>query len=247
MTIKIGSSSINSIYVGDTKVSAVYLGDQLVYGTNLDSLINKSYNYFIFDTSKVSDTTTVILQKYRAGDTTTWDGYTDWGDGAIDTSTSHTYAENGIYTVKTKYMINNSNYPGNDKTRKMFTECININQNIKTCMYLFSDCINLTYVNTKDFNTNNITGSMYRMFYFCESLTSLNLSNFDTSNVTGMKEMFYGCFNLTSLDLSNWNMDNVTNYTNMFVACNDLTIDNIIMTNCNDATKTKIQEALAAK
>ena len=60
--------------------------------------------------------------------------------------------------------------------------------------------------------------------------------------------MFAYCYNLTSLNLSGWNMDNVTNTTKMFyLHSSNLTINKIIMTGCNDATKTKIQKALNAK
>ena len=244
MAINIGGSSINSIYVGDTKVKSVYLGDKLVYSSGPVIEIDDSYNTFVFDTNLVSNSTTVTLQNNRGGDTTEWDGITDWGDGIADTKLTHTYKSNGVYTVNTKYTVNKSEMLGDVNTRNMFVKCININRNITNCKYLFGSCNNLTYINT-DFDTSNVT-DMSNMFHSSNSLTSLNLSNWNTSKVTHMDYMFGFSESLTFLNISNFNMDNVTSYRYMLRGCSSLTIDNIIMTNCNDATKTKIQEALAA-
>lgn len=307
MAITIGNSSIKNIYVGDSKVKAVYLGDNLVYGVQteppVEETIDKTYNYFVFDTSKVSGTTTVILQNYRAGDTTAWDGLTDWGDGTIDNNTSHTYASDGTYTVKTKYMINNESLIsyddgfGDNNTEKMLVECTNVNNNITKMIYLFYNCRNLLSVDLSRFSVNNVT-NMKSMFNFCKSLVSVNFYNFDTSKVTDMSYMFSSCESLISIDLSSFNTSNVITMENMFISCeslisldlssfntsnvtrmlymfsncyalthlnisnfdtnntigssgtffmfgycNNLTINNIIMTNCNEATKTKITEA----
>ena len=112
MTIKTGNSSIKRIQLGSSIVKSAYLGSKLVYGSAITNVpsepsteIDPTYNYYVFDTSLDKDGTTVTLQNYRAEDETTWDGLTDWGDGTIDRSTSHTYANNGIYVVKTKCMI----------------------------------------------------------------------------------------------------------------------------------------------
>ena len=70
-----------------------------------DEELDPTYNYYVFNTSLASGTR-ITLQNYRAGDTTDWNGLTDWGDGCIDSLLTHKYAENGVYTVKTKYMIN---------------------------------------------------------------------------------------------------------------------------------------------
>lgn len=250
MTIKIGNSSINSIYVGDTKVKAVYLGNQLVYSSKSEpsTEIDDSYNYYVFDTNKASEykTTTVTLQDYRAGDTTEWNGLTDWGDGTINTERYHRYSKHGIYTVKTKYVIHQGSNTSTS-TELMLIKCLNINKNITNYATLFMNCENLTYVNTTYLDTSNVT-SLDRTFYYCKSLTSLDLSSWNTNNVKDMYCLFYACTNLKFLNLSNWNMDKVTenNYYGM-LRSSKLTIDNIIMTNCNDATKAKIQNALSAE
>ena len=307
MAINIGSSSIKDIYIGDTSVKAVYLGDNLVYSNESEPStgINKAYNYFVFDTTKVNDTESsaarsIGFREYRAGDETAWDGLTDWGDGTVNNEMTHQYAKDGIYTVKTKWAINGATATAGDilYTGDMLIRCENINKNITSLDYFFSTCKNLTYINTNfdsskvtsmnqtfimcssltsldlsGWNTSNMT-KIYRVFDQCSELTSLNLSGWNTTcmtsgmdmfssceklrsldlsswnvdNVTDMRYMFGYCYNLTSLNLSGWNMDNVTNTTKMFyLHSSNLTINKIIMTGCNDATKTKIQKALSAK
>lgn len=269
MAIKLYNSSIKDVYAGDNKIKSVYVGDNLVYSAQSGIEIDPLYNYFVFDTSKVSNSTTVTLQNYRAGDSTTWDGLTDWGDGTIDSNRSHTYASDGVYTVKTKYMINN-NTTGNSNTRKMLINCTGINSNVTTAMYMFYGCTSLTSLDLSNFNTSKVTNMSY-MFQDCSKLTSLNLSNFDTSNVIDMSRMFYNCSLLTSLDLSSFNTGNVTslnrtfyycssllsvNLSNfhlnkdtdvyyMFFRCKSLNTYSVNMTNCDSITKEKINEGLS--
>ena len=80
------------------------------------------------------------------------------------------------------------------------------------------------------------------MFATCSFITSLNLS-FNTNSLKDISYMFYNCSKLALLDISNWNTQNVSNLKLMFNNCSSLTVDNIIMTNCNAATKKKIQDA----
>ena len=67
-----------------------------------DIEIDRDYNYYVFDTSKASGTTVSLLSRI---DGSSWDGLTDWGDGTIDSSQKHTYASDGIYTVKTNIQL----------------------------------------------------------------------------------------------------------------------------------------------
>lgn len=301
MAINIGNSSINSIYIGDTAVKSVYLGDNLVYSkqTEPEIGIDNTYNTFVFDTSK-SSVNIVMLQNYRAGDETEWDGLTDWGDGTINTELTHQYSKEGIYTVKTKYMLVDTTgasitYEGN--TTDMLIECININKNVTDYDLLFYNCINLSNVHTSNFYTSNVT-TMRRTFFGCEKLKSLDLSGWDVSNVTNMYETFRACTLLESLNLTGWNTSNVTtmygmfmycasleiinvsffniskvkrmdymfaycntlwylnlsslnvgyiSINNIFRGCDSLSINNIRMDNCDNVTRTRIQEALNNK
>ena len=264
------------------------MSKKLLLVTKMD---DDNYNLFKFDTSLTPKDKTVTLTADRRGDNTSWDGITDWGDGTLDTNTTHTYTNDGIYLVKTKYILDESN-GRNNNTREKLIDCININKNIKDCSNMFSGCINvveftnssnwdtsnatsmnamfsqcsglttldlsnfdtskvtsmgemfsscgsLTTLNINNFNTSNVT-DMHSMFDSCSSLATLNISNFDTTNVSNMKSMFAFCSKLTILDISNFNMDKVTNTNRMFANCPSLHQSGLTMTNCNEATKNKI-------
>ena len=206
MTVLNNFKNIKSIYCNGVEIKTVCINNKIVYQKQNDS-INKSYNYFVFDTSKVADTTTITLKNYRAGDITDWDGLTDWGDGTIDSLTTHTYATDGIYTVKTKYMIHDSSLSSDNSTKKMFVECANINKNIKVLKALFYDCINLRKIcGLSNLDTSTCT-DMSWMFNGCKSLEEIDdLSNFDTSNVINMENMFANCELIITLVLSNFSL-----------------------------------------
>ena len=223
MAITIGNSSVRDIYLGNSKVDSVFLGDVMVYGNFMNDP-EDTYNQFVFDTSKMS-IASVILSPQRGGDTTQWNGYTDWGDGTINKELSHQYADIGIYTVKTKYVLNevydNNNGAFGWGSKNALIKCLGVNKNITDASYLF---------------------------WACENLESVDLSNIiNYGYLTNMRYMFNKCPSLTRLDISNFNMDNVTDYIDMFLGCDNLTLDNIIMTNCNQATKDKIIEAFNNK
>lgn len=266
---------------------------------HIETELDNTFNYFVFN-----NTTGAFLSRYRAGDTTSWNGLTDWGDNTIDTNYTHKYKIAGTYTVKTKYTlygglyvlpdgstepyINTSitkvlginrritdghllffscenlesvdlsniiNYGYLSKSDNMFLHCESLKSidlsgidthNVNDMDGMFCFCESLTELDLSSFDTSNVTNMEY-MFSVCPSLTQLDLSSFDTSKVTNMRYMFNKCPSLTRLDISNFNMDNVTDYSNMFYGCDNLTLDNIIMTNCNEATKAKITEAFNNK
>lgn len=254
-------------------------------------MYDENYNIFKFDTSLTSGDKTVTLKNDRRGDNTSWDNITDWGDGTLDTNTTHVYSSDGVYLVKTKYILDESNNKSNS-TRKKLIDCININKNMNNLSDMFCYCINvkefsnisnwntskvtlmggmfngcnkLTVLDVSNWNTSNVTNmnsmfngcnnlttldvsnfdtekvtNMNYVFFSCNNLTTLNLSNWNTSKVTTMYAMFYDCNKLTTLDISNFNMDKVTTYVNMFNNCTSLHQSGLTMTNCNEATKTKI-------
>ena len=179
------------------------------------------YNEFVFDIN--SSNITISLDTDRRGDTTTWDGNTDWGDGTVDTQSSHQYSQAGTYTVKTKYgLASPTSYSNNDNIKAYLKQVKALNSNMTTMENMFRDCSSLTSIDFSNFDTSKVT-NMNSMFDSCSSLTSLDLSNINTSNVITMDSMFFECTSLTSLDLSNFDTSKVTNMSAMFYNCNKLT------------------------
>ena len=224
-------------------------GEWLGSFVEYDVVYDSSMNMFVMDTSMTSGDKTVKLQKDRAGDTTNWDGITDWGDGTLDTETIHTYDNDGIYLIKTKYKLEISgNYGNSNNTKPKMIDCLNVNKHITNLSNLFGNTsvtnIDLSQLNTSEvtdmsnmfsrcsklqnifglenFNTTNVT-NMGGMFSGCNKLTTLDISNFDTSKVTNMVNMFRDCSSLTTLDVSNFDTSKVTNMASMFNNCNKLT------------------------
>ena len=109
---------------------------------------------------------------------------------------------------------------------------------------MFNSCSKLTSLDLSSFNTSKVT-SMRAMFDGCDDLTSLDLSNFDTSKVSDLQYTFRDCRNLTSIDLSNWDLSQYSNLNiyDMFRYC--LILTTIKVTNCNDTTISKLQQALS--
>ena len=225
---------------------------------HIETELDNTFNYFVFDTIKADINNIgipgVYLSSYRAGDTTSWNGLTDWGDNTIDTNLSHEYKIDGAYTIKTKYTLQMSLSPNPDGsidtggyTHYGITKCLGINTKITDGHLFFFGCSNLKIVEISNTSSYIYLNNMEAMFKDCSSLNSINLSGINTSNVSNMSLMFNLCESLTKLNISNFNMDNVTKYSDMFVRCDNLTLDNIIMTNCNEATKAKITEAFNNK
>ena len=198
-----------------------WLGSFVEYNTVYDS----SMNMFVIDTTMTPDNLTVTLDTDKGGDDSVWDGVTDWGDGTLDTNTAHTYTNDGIYLVKTKYkMLLDENLDEFYNTRNKLIDCLEINKNITDMSSFFNSCNNLTTFDLSNFNTTKVT-NMNNMFNSCNSLTTLDVSNWDTSNVTDMNNMFSWCDKLTTLDVSNWNTSNVTDMSYMFSGCSLITLD----------------------
>ena len=91
---------------------------------------------------------------------------------------------------------------------------------------MFTDCPNLTYINTKSFTTDNVT-TMSRMFAKCSGITELDLSSWNTSKVTNIKEMFSGCTSLETLDISGWSLTKTKDISSVFYGLTSLKTLNV--------------------
>lgn len=146
----------------------------------------KTENIFEF-TVKANDT--VVLKNDLRGDSVAID--TDWGDGTINNSLTHTYTKAGVYRVITRYSINAVDGSGDSTTRNLLTDVIDINKSINNASNMFYNCKNLTVVVADEWNTSNITNMSY-MFNGCENLIAIYMDDCDVSKVTQIKGMFDG-------------------------------------------------------
>ncbi len=151
-------------------------------GYGLDKNVTSIY---VIDTTHLTNTTTfnLVLNDSQAG-------ITDWGDGITNSEKSHTYAEHGTYTVKTKSWSNGT--PSDDlKTALIEVKQIKLighNGNSKDYSNAFNGCSKLTKVTAYNLTPTNCNG----MFSGCSSLIELvGLDTWDMSNCNSIQGMFY--------------------------------------------------------
>ena len=222
-----------------------------------DEELDPTYNYYVFNTSLVSDTN-INLQAcsdINLGDFTYDYGVTYWGDGTFGGAGeyNHTYASDGYYTVKTRYRLGNCGTEGNNvNTRKMIIGCKCLNNDMEEYADHFSYCPNLREVDLTKCDMSKVM-TLSGMFDTCTSLVSVNLSGWNIRKLghiprdyydvppywyehyrRGTMYMFRGCPLLESVDLSGWNISVKFDTDYMFFGCNSLKYLNL--SNCSDET-----------
>lgn len=171
MSLKLGSTSIGSLYLGSTKIAEAYLGSTKVYGSaapvdpynplglpantmrvKLAAGKDPSGQYWVSQYSLVDATENI------------WDITVSYGFSYIG------YSFSGMSPIE----ILGANTSGVASFANMCQQCT-------------------TLTSVALFDTRSAT-NMAQMFYGCSNLTSLPL--FDTSSVTDMGQAFYGCENV---------------------------------------------------
>ena len=159
-------------------------------GYGLDKNVTSIY---VIDTTHLTNTTTfnLVLNDNQAG-------ITDWGDGITNSEKSHTYAEHGVYTIKTKSWSNGT--PSDDLKNALIEvkqiKLIGHNGNSKDYSNAFNGCTNLRKVTTYDLAPTNCQN----MFYNCTSLTEIvGLDTWDMSNCNSISGAFQSCTSLTTI------------------------------------------------
>lgn len=124
----------------------------------------------------------------------------DWGDGTINTSTSHTYTKEGNYIIKIKgnlsFNVNTSNYLfGGQLLNFTLLKCYFNKDTAIGTSYMFKNCRNLeilAYKKSSNFN-------YYYTFDDCHSLKHLTIPK-ESLNIT-LNSTFNDCYSLESLVL----------------------------------------------
>jgi surface protein len=137
----------------------------------------------------------------------------DWGDGTTNTSTSHTYTSDGIYTVSILGTgITTFDYDESGTGQEYLTECTSFGAiGLTNLSYMFANAINLTVV--PSILPSAVT-SISGMFDTAESFNQ-DISGWDTTNVTNMSGMFSGATSFNQ-NIGAWTTTNVTDMSSMF-------------------------------
>jgi surface protein len=139
----------------------------------------------------------------------------NWGDGNTDTitawnqaETTHTYAEDGTYTVTITGTIEGWAFGGYSACATKLISITDIGLlKLGNHEGYFQNCQNLTTIG----GTIDLTGvtNMNAMFAFCYSLTSVNgIELWDVSSVTSMSSVF-AYATAFNQDISGWDISNV--------------------------------------
>ena len=171
-------------------------------------------NFFTTQWTTTSTFETIALPYLSGG---TYSGTINWGDGNTDvndgTVITHTYNEQGIYTVVINgdvigWNFNNA-FGSTYITSVVHWGQLQLGQNLGG---YFGDCPNLDLSSVSDvLDLTGMTELTY-MFGFCTSLTSINrIDEWNTSAVTNMFGMFSGC-TLINFNIGTWDVGNVTNF-----------------------------------
>ena len=209
MPLKLGSTSIGSLYLGSTKIGQAYLGSTKVY-----------------DSTPALPPYTIRL-KFTEGVTPTFSKGT-----AVQVSTSPniwdlTYNDTDwaqiLYSKTDLLEVIDANTTGVTNMGDMFNGCSALTtvplfdtSSVTNMHNTFSACKSLTTVPL--FDTSSVT-NMSGMFGSCHALTTVPL--FDTSSVTTMLGTFSVCISLTTVPL--FDTSSVSDIETMFWNCSALT------------------------
>jgi surface protein len=183
-------------------------------------LYNENGELIGYDYDKYIEDHTVYEERYNTAKAAR-DGIMMLADPS---TSSHTYTEGGIYTIKGKFTFgctkpSDSMRYALDKV-KQFSNLgtIELNNAFASCNYLRS-------VNFKGADTSNVTNISY-MFDMCSYyLTHVDMSSCNLENVVHATGAFNQCRYLSTVDFGNWTADKLEYMSNMFYLCKSLAID----------------------
>ena len=135
-------------------------------------------------------------------------------------STDSFYTEISIqyyqgYEFNNKYSIEDISNSDNTITRSVYVK----DEDIWPPYISFENSSGLLSV--ERISTKNITSADY-MFSNCKNLTSINTENWDTSKILYANAMFYNCSNLTKNSFTNFELPNAISATRIFSGCINL-------------------------
>ena len=191
---------------------------------NDDEIITESgENIIREDAVTNSGGKTVSIPMVEGG---TYDYWVDWGDGMTstrirtynDTAATHTYVQDGEYTIKLTGIINQLQFKGNIAVD--LTEVTKCQLNLSSIDNMFKDCINLKSIPEDIFDNSTDIKSAVSTFEGCTNLRTIPLGLFDNNiNITTFENTFWKS-GLTSIPIGLFNSNNkVTSFNSTFKSC----------------------------
>lgn len=127
---------------------------------------------------------------------------TDWGDGTIDNSLTHTYATAGTYTLATPYSFSNLSGVMDQSTMNSLVKVDTLRSPMTTMAYCCANAHNLTNKPVCGSGVKN----MYAAYYNCTNMPGPAVCG---ANVTNMAYAYSNCLALTGAPNCGANVTNM--------------------------------------
>lgn len=213
MALKLGNSTVGSLYLGSHKVSEMYLGSHKVYSSGMPALAPKSmrfdFKYDHWDPVEELPAVSGMTWTHVSGDV--YDFHCDWTNWTYQERDSASIFNHYVYSSggKTNYFMNEHQFDVLDMDLTGVT----------SVAYLFQGAYQIQNIFSIR-NTSSLTNTS-NMFYHKRAIQITSVPLFDTSSVTDMSGMFRTCNKLASLPL--FDTSSCTNMNNMLSGCSSLT------------------------
>lgn len=169
--------------------------------------------------------TTITLYNDRRGDSSTLTANV-WGDGASDSSMSHTYNTAGRYVISSKYGLTKpaARSESIDRTMNAYVfrfHMYNTMMNNLSSLFEGAKCTGycMEFLPSPSIAGTKCTG----LFKANENLISLDLDGWITSNVSDVHELVYFCHKMTEFNCDNWDLINCDTLYGLTYWCSALT------------------------
>lgn len=235
MALKLGSSTVGSLYLGSSKVSEIYLGSHKVYSSGMPALAPKSmrfdFKYDHWDPTTLISEVSGMSWTHVSDDVYDfhYDG-TNWTYNGQDSASifNHYYYYNpstgtpAYYMTQHQFDVLDMDLTGVTSVAYLFQGArqlqniysIRNTSSLVNTRYMFSHNLRIPITSVPLFDTSSVTKMDY-MFRNCYMLASVPL--FDTSSCTDMSYMLSSCSSLTSVPL--FDTSSCTNMNNFASNC----------------------------
>ena len=215
MALKLGSSTVGSLYLGSNKVSEMYLGSHKVYSSGAPALAPKSMRFdFKYDHwNPVEELPEVSGMSWTHVSGDVYDFHAD--------ATNWTYNGQNSASIFDHYSYYNPSigYTVYYMTQHQFDVLDMDLTGVTSVAYLFQGARQVQTIFSIR-NTSSLTDTS-SMFYHASRIQITSVPLFDTSSVTNMSRMFQSCTKLASVPL--FDTSSCTNISYMFSSCSSLT------------------------
>lgn len=252
MALKLGNSTVGSLYLGSDKVSEAYLGSTKVYNAGAPALAPKSLRfefYDDFDPTQLLPTQGLLNVSWKHVGGAVYDFHCDDSEWYFSYGTTYSIWDIYYYswesTLDAKYPMRmhelevlDGDLAGVTKAMKLFSGLKRVHRySIRNTVSL-TDVSNMFYLGTNGltyleeislFDTSSVTNFEGMFRNTVKSTNEMSIPLFDTSSAVNVQNMFNGSTKITGGALALYTQMSTqanppTTYTNCFTNCGSQTV-----------------------